>query len=136
MLHTDNFDTSGSLISDSYPLNQDKIWIINAPQRCVDNITFNVFDLESSPSCTKDYFAVQTSRNQQDIYKYCHHLRGIEVRRRKVQLTLHSDRGIARRGIYANVCISNLPQDMTEDQPPCTCRERSSRSSAANDNVW
>ena len=125
LLLTDNFNASGHLINDSYPLLQDKHWQISVPKGCRMKIYFRVFDLEASPQCNKDNFTVQTSKKQGDIHKYCHNLEEIEIRRRRrVQLTMHSDEDIARRGIYATVCISNMPEDTLVDQEPCTCQQK------------
>lgn len=129
LIHTDNFNSSGQLIQDTYPLLQDKHWQLNIPKGCRMKIIFTEFDLESSPSCEKDFFSVQTSKNQDNIHKYCHNINEIEIRRRRrVQLTMHSDEAIARRGIHASLCISNLPDQTAMDQAPCSCRPVSKRS--------
>ena len=129
LIHTDNFNSSGRLVNETYPLLQDKHWQLNIPKSCRMKIVFTEFDLESSPSCEKDFFSVQTSKNQDDIHKYCHNVNEIEIRRRRrVQLTMHSDEAIARRGVYASLCISNLPEQTDVDQAPCTCRPVSRRS--------
>lgn len=126
---TDNFNASGNRINDTYPLNVDKHWQISVPRGCRMNIVFREFDIESSRDCKKDNFSVQTSKNQDDIHKYCDNIEEIEIRRRRrVQLTMHSNEDTARRGVYASVCISNLPEETAIDQPPCTCLQRSRRS--------
>ena len=122
IIHTDNINLTGHIINDSYPLLQDKHWQIIIPSGCRMRLVFRVFDLESSFACKKDYFAVQTRANQSDIPKFCHHLQEIEIQRRRVQLTMHSDEDTARMGIYATACITNLPEDTADDQAPCTCR--------------
>ena len=137
LILTDNFNASGHLINASnptYPANLDKHWQLGIPKGCRMNIIFRVFDIESSPECTRDYFLVQTSKQQPDIKKYCHHLEEIEIRnRRRVQMTLHSDENSpnSTSGIYATACISNLPDETELDQAPCTCIPRSRRAARA-----
>ena len=129
-MFTDNFNASGHLINETYPLNQDKIWQMTVPKGCRMNVYFREFDLEGSSECKKDNFSVQTSKNQRDIRKYCHNLEEIEIRRRRrVQMTMHSDEDIASRGIYATVCISNLPEETNINQEPCTCLQTNIRQS-------
>lgn len=132
LILTDNY-ALGRLINDSMPANLDKHWQLGIPKGCRMNIIFRVFDIESSPECTRDYFLVQTSKQQPDIKKYCHHLEEIEIRnRRRVQMTLHSDENQANTsGIYATACISNLPDETELDQAPCTCIPRSNRAARA-----
>lgn len=128
LILTDNFDAEGHLINETYPLLRDKHWQISVPKGCRVNIVFNIFDIESSSKCKKDYFSVQTSKKQSNIHRYCHNLEEIEIRRRRrVQLTVHSDEDVARRGVHATMCISNLPEDTAADQDPCTCLPRSPR---------
>ena len=81
------------------------------------------FDLEFSESCHKDYFSVQTSKNDLEIHKYCSSaLRRIEVRnRRRVQLWFHSDNTVARRGILATFCFRSWPETEEEKTKPCSC---------------
>lgn len=128
LILTDNFNATGHPVNETYPLLQDKHWQINVPKGCRMNIIFNIFEVESSFQCKKDFFSVQTSKNQQNIHRYCHSLEEIEIRRRRrVQLTMHSDEDISRRGIHATVCISNFPGEMEADQDPCTCQQSSRR---------
>lgn len=126
LITTDNFN--GSIrVNDTYPLNQDKIWQIHIPKGCKMSVHFSTFDLEAAePSCRKDFFTVQTSKDQQDIRKYCNNLHWIEIKRiNRVQMTFHSDDSVAREGIRAVACLSNLhdPSDERElnEQLPCTC---------------
>ena len=132
LILTDNY-ALGHLVDTSMPANLDKHWQLGIPKGCRMNIIFRVFDIESSPECTRDYFLVQTSKQQPDIKKYCHHLEEIEIRnRRRVQMTLHSDENQANTsGIYATACISNLPDETEPDQAPCTCIPRSRRAARA-----
>lgn len=141
LITTDNINDSSS-ISDTYPLNQDKIWQIHIPKRCKMSVYFSVFDLqvtEASDRCKQDSFTVQTSKYQQDIRKYCNNLHWIKLKRiRRVQMTFHSDHAVTRGGIKAVACLSNLhdPSSETElsQQLPCTCdpsvqrRKKDSRS--------
>lgn len=128
LISTDNINESSS-ISDSYPLNQDKIWQIHIPKGCKMSMHFSTFDLqvtEASDRCKQDYFTVQTSKTQQDIPKYCNNLHWIELKRiRRVQMTFHSDNAVARDGIQAVACLSNLHDPSNErelkEQLPCTC---------------
>ena len=134
LILTDNFNASGSLVNATYPKNLDKHWQIGIPKGCRMNIIFRVFDIESSPECKRDHFLVQTSKQQADIHKYCHHLEEIEIRnRRRVQMTLHSNEDSlqANSGIYATACISNLPDETALNQPPCTCLQSSIRAARA-----
>ena len=134
LILTDNFNASGHLVNTTYPKNLDKHWQIGIPKGCRMNIIFRVFDIESSPECKRDHFLVQTSKQQPDIRKYCHHLEEIEIRnRRRVQMTLHSneDRLKANSGIYATACISNLPDETALNQAPCTCLQSSIRAARA-----
>ena len=134
LILTDNFNASGHLINATYPKNLDKHWQIGIPKGCRMNIIFRVFDIESSQECTRDHFLVQTSKQQPDIKKYCHHLEEIEIKnRRRVQMTLHSNEDSlqANSGIYATACISNLPDETELDQAPCTCLQRSRRAARA-----
>ena len=131
LINTDNINKSGS-IGDTYPLNQDKIWQIHVPKGCKMTLYFTDFDLEVSERCSKDSFSVQTSKYQQDVYRYCHNLHEIEIRRKKrVQLTFHSDRAITREGIRATACLSNLHDPTTgaglNQQLPCTCNPSTQR---------
>ncbi len=91
-------------------------------------ITFSQFDLEVSDRCQKDYFSVQTSKDQYDIYRYCNNLDRVEIRRRRrVQLTFHSDYAVAKSGIKATVCLSNLEEKSDGNQFPCSCGSSTSR---------
>ena len=92
------------------------------------NVYFSQFDLQSSPNCERDSFSVMTSKNQKDIYRYCNQLHSLELRRiKRVQMTFHSDYAVARGGIKATVCLSNLHDPVTESdlekRMPCTCDE-------------
>ena len=132
LILTDNINVTGGLVQEKYPKNQDKIWQIRIPPNCRMNIYFSEFLIESSDTCSKDYFSVQTSKNQQDIPRYCDTLHRIEIRnRRRVQLYFHTDDSVEKRGIIASVCLSNWPET-GDNQLPCTCtsgrRRRSARS--------
>lgn len=125
LITTDNINKSSST-NDKYPLNQDKIWQLRIPKNCKMTVYFSQFDVQSSERCANDSFSVQTSKNQQDIYRYCNSLHRLEIRRiKRVQITFHSDSVVARGGIKGTVCLSNLHDPVTEseldNQLPCTC---------------
>ena len=130
LITTDNINESSS-ISDTYPLNQDKIWQIYVPQDCKMTVYFSQFDLEVSDRCNKDSFSVQTSKRQREIYRYCKTLHSFESRgKKRIQMTFHSDDSIPKGGIRATVCISNRVNTMSDNdfdsQLPCTCNTTSS----------
>lgn len=134
LITTDNINKS-----DTYPLNQDKIWQIHIPKGCKMSVYFYQFDLQVSERCAKDSFTVQISKDRQDIRKYCNNLHWIELKRiKRVQMTFHSDDAITRGGIHAVACIRSQHDPSTErelsEQLPCTCdlsarrRKKDSRS--------
>ena len=118
---TDNINTSGHYLNESYQLNQDKIWQIRIPRQCRMIIYFREFALETTEGCVKDYFTIQTSKAQKNIRKYCaNSLRRVEIRnRRRVQMWFHSDKTVARKGIYGTFCFSKWPA--SEDDAACDC---------------
>ena len=108
---TDNY-MNASAIRDTYALNQDMIWQFHIPQGCRMVVVFTKFELEISDKCKSDSFSVQTSKDQQEIYRYCNDPRRIEIKNRKrVQMTFKSDDAVAMGGFKANVCIENIPDD-------------------------
>ena len=124
LITTDNINGSSS--TDKYLLNQDKIWQLRIPKNCKMTVYFSQFDMQSSDRCENDSFSVQTSKDQQDIYRYCNSLHKLELRRiNRVQMTFHSDSAVARGGIKATACLSNLRDPVTETELekelPCTC---------------
>ena len=128
---TDNINTSGHYLNESYQLNQDKIWQIRIPRKCRMIIYFREFDLETTEGCVKDYFTIQTSKAQKNFRKYCtKSLRRVEIRnRRRVQMWFHSDIAVAQKGIYGTFCFSKWPA--SADDTPCNCnlvRSRRQRS--------
>ena len=133
---TDNINTSGHYLNESYQLNQDKIWQIRIPRQCRMIIYFREFDLEITEGCVKDYFTVQTSKAQKNFRKYCtKSLRRVEIRnRRRVQMWFHSDKAVAKKGIYGTFCFSKWPA--SADDTPCNCnlvRSRRRQRSLEND---
>lgn len=130
LITTDNINESSSISNKYYP-NQDKIWQLRIPKGCKMTVYFSQFDLQVSGRCSNDSFSVQTSRDQQDIYRYCNDLHKIEIKRKKrVQMTFHADSAVEQGGIKATVCLSNL-QDAVSDNEfnqrfPCTCNLKSS----------
>ena len=128
---TDNINISGHYLNESYQLNQDKIWQIRIPRQCRMIIYFREFDLETAEGCVKDYFTIQTSKAQKNIRKYCtNSLRRVEIRnRRRVQMWFHSNKTVAKKGIYGTFCFSKWPA--SADDTPCNCnlvRSRRQRS--------
>jgi hypothetical protein len=131
LITTDNLNVSrnGSDTyhpEDDYPLNQDKIWQIHIPKGCKMSVHFSTFDLEVSDKCEKDYFTVQTRKYENNIHKYCNNLNWIELRRiNRVQMKFHSNHAVARGGIKAVACLSNLHDPIDEGELtsrlPCTC---------------
>lgn len=133
LITTDNINKS----SDSYPLNQDKIWQIHVPKGCKLSVYFTDFDLQVSDRCGKDSFSVQTRKYQLDNYRYCNNLNWIEIKRkRRVQMTFHSDGAVAMTGIKATACLSSLhdPASETEfnQRLPCTCDPSAQRRKKAS----
>lgn len=95
-------------------------------------VYFSQFDLEVSERCTKDSFSVQTSKEDPEIHRYCNDLHKIEIKRkRRVQMTFHSDPTVQRGGIRATVCLSDQHDAVTEDDLnqrfPCSCTEKPAR---------
>lgn len=134
LITTDNIDN----ISDTYPVNQDKIWQLKIPANCKMSVYFSQFDLEVSNACEKDSFSVQISKHRLNkgtndfFYRYCNNLHKIVIKRRKrIQMTFHSDRAVTRGGIKATVCLSNLHDPASEEelnqQLPCTCDSKERR---------
>ncbi len=122
IIMSDNIGIYGNLSQETYPPSRDKIWQIRIPHRCRMIIYFQEFDLEPSNGCTKDYFTIQTSKNQPNVRKYCNSLYKVEFRyRRRVQLWFHSDDTVMKRGIYAALCVSNWPPLNEDEEQPCTC---------------
>ena len=117
VIATDNFDRQLGELEGSYRANQDKIWQIKIPQNCQLWILFEEFDVEQTPDCEKDFFTVQTSKNQPDIRKYCRTLESITIqRRRRAQLWFHSDNSIQRRGIFARYCFRRISTNSSQQQ--------------------
>lgn len=126
LITTDNFNESLSSLEGFHAPNQDKIWQIRIPQNCQLWIVFEEFEVESTEDCEKDYFSVQTSKNQADIRKYCKSLESITVQRRKrVQLWFHADESIERRGLLARYCFRAITQNSTQ-QRSCNCNQEDS----------
>ncbi|CAI8050578.1 Cubilin [Geodia barretti] len=126
IIATDNFNRLLGELEGSYIANQDKIWQIKIPQNCQLWIVFEEFDVEPTPNCEKDYFSVQTSKNQPDIKKYCRTLESVTIqRRRRAQLWFHSDSSIQRRGIFARYCFRRISTNSSEQrqtmQLRCDC---------------
>lgn len=143
LITTDNINKSDNTSSDTYPINQDKIWQLKIPENCKMSVYFSRFDLEVSNACEKDSFSVQISKYRPDkgtkdfFYRYCNNLHKIVIKRRKrIQMTFHSDRAVARGGIKATVCLSNLHDAATEEelneQLPCTCDSTKARRKKAS----
>ena len=121
LIVTDNFNRSLGELQGSYGVNQDKIWQIRIPQSCQLWIVFEEFDLEATGNCDKDYFSVQTSKNQRNIRKYCKSLESISIqRRRRAQLWFHSDDSVRRRGIFASYCFRRIATNSSQ-QLRCDC---------------
>ena len=124
LIATENIDLFGNETVDNYDTLEDKIWQIWIPRKCRMVIFLNEFDLETSTNCSKDYFSIQTSKQQQDISKYCGSIAQVSKiinieRRRRVQMIFHSDDGITRKGVHATFCFqssSNIEPDV-----PCAC---------------
>ena len=87
---------------------------------------FTEFDLESSPDCSKDFFSIQTHKQQRDVIKYCGSVgeianKTISIRnRRRVQLHFHSDESHTRRGVKAAYCFQDLKT--YDPDVPCSCK--------------
>lgn len=120
-LHTDNININGNYTSDTYQLNQDKIWQLFIPKGCKMRVIFDKFDIESTHKCERDYFSVQASKNPEDVHVFCDHLSEIWIERRKrVQFKFHSDNGVHNGGIYARVCLQDLKAP--ESDFNCNCK--------------
>ena len=130
LIASDNINTTTrNFIEDTYQHNHDKIWQIKIPRGCRMVMYFQEFDLETTENCQKDYFTIQTSKLQTNIPKYCSSLHKVEIRnRRRVQIWLHSDDTVAKRGIHAAFCFRNWPANAND--LPCNCNLVSSRSAA------
>ena len=120
-IFTDNIQPENhTYVDDTYSGNQDKIWQIKIPRQCRMEIIFSEFDIEPTENCDKDYFAVQITKKQNDIRKYCKSLQSIMIqRRRRVQLWFHADEEVQRRGIIAQFCFSTILR--SENSFPCDC---------------
>ena len=123
IIATDNFNHLLGELEGSYRSNHDKIWQIKIPQNCQLWILFEEFDVEPTTNCEKDYFSVQTSKNQPDIRKYCGSLESITIqRRRRTQLWFHSDDSVQHRGIFARYCFRRIPTNSSRQwQLRCDC---------------
>ena len=120
LIATDNYNSSSGELEGSYRGNQDKIWQIRIPHKCQLWILFDDFDLQPTDSCDKDYFSVQTSKNQNDIRKYCRSLESITIQyRRRVQLWFHADELVEGRGILARFCFRSLVSNSSQ----CDCNQ-------------
>jgi len=124
---SDNINaTTRNFIEDAYQHNHDKIWQIKIPRGCQMIIQFHEFDLETTETCQKDYFMIQTRKDEKNIPKYCSSLTRVEIRkRRRVQIWLHSDDTVAKRGVHAVFCFRHWP--VLDTDLPCNCNLASSR---------
>ena len=131
VIATDNYqDVLGHLPNNEsvtpYEPLQDKIWQIWVPRGCRMLLYFDDFDLESTPNCTKDFFSIQDKRNG-TVTKYCGGISNlpnvtnssqIQIKRRRVQLTFHSDSSVTKKGLRATFCFQNRK---SVTFPPCSC---------------
>lgn len=133
-LLSDNIDVEGNFISGTYPLNQDKIWQLKIPKGCQMRVTFETFDIETTPKCVRDYFSVQTSKNPEEVLVFCDELVEILIKRRKrVQFKFHSDNGEHAGGIHAKVCLQEL--NASEEDRRCNCGPSSKRQRRTIDSI-
>lgn len=111
---------------------QDKIWQIWIPKGCRMLLYFDDFDLESTPNCTKDFFAIQDKKHG-TVTKYCGGISNlpnvtnssqIQITRRRAQLTFHSDSTVTKKGLRATFCFQNK-KSLTS--PPCSCNINTSK---------
>lgn len=127
LLTTDNFNYSTGELEGTYGDNLEKIWQIKIPYNCQLWMLFEDFDLEATQECDKDYFSVQTSKNQGDIRKYCKSLESITIQRRKrAQFWFHADESVQRRGILARYCFRTIVKNSSQ-QRGCDCNQEPSQ---------
>ena len=128
MIATDNYqDVFGHLpTNETYEPLQDKIWQIWVPSGCRMLLYFNDFDLESTPNCSKDFFAIQ-DKTFGTVTKYCGGISNlpnvtnrshIQIMKASVQLTFHSDSTVTKNGLRATYCFQNKKSPTS---PACSC---------------
>ena len=111
---------------DYYEPWEDKVWQIWVPKGCRMIVTFQEFDLDSTPNCTKDYFTIQTQKDG-EVQKYCGGISSIPTNmtltHRRAQFSFHSDGDDSRMGVYATYCL----QRNNEFETMCDCSSGTSR---------